>query len=719
MTELSNYQAVLDGLRKRTGVNSGPLSLVSFTIAGVQEFLDAARTTRDVWNGSYLLSYLVWRATRVALSEIEQDNRISKQDTSRFVLLPAVEAQPFWRWWAHGSAEGLDVAHFPNTVLLVVPGDAHAAAGLANAMELAIEQEWAKICNAAREPLATLLNDNTAGWFWDHQTRWRRSHRGQSWQQVFEVYSSVFTLPDDEDSFEKLAGGLRLDPERGPAGQLFEAAMRLLTDRKARRDFEQWVQEGYRCSLCGSRSALANYARNATTGALRISAEAVGEFWEQVRDIQTLKYTFREGDRLCAVCTVRRLAPQSYLRGVFPEIRERILFPSTSAIATADWASEVLRKAEEDEHVYAAAAAFPDTLRAWQRELGIEDPPEAMLPYFDSAPQGLQAFAQIDGRWFYEETYAPDQLMRDFGIAETLARSHASPFPEFIRKLREQGLRDPDDYIAVLAADGDRMGEWMSGRMAPERFDLDWQAKLSAALAEFAREVCNRLEKDLPAKVVYAGGDDVLAFVPQRRLLEAIDALDSAFEEKVRQPLGFCRSAPIAPTLSVAAVLAKHNEPLRGAIVRAHQLLKNTAKRAFGRNAFAIYRTTEGIETGAGFSVDGQRTLAPLAALFQAMCGKLSPRVRYELERLRDGFAPWFDEGARREALQAVIRRAFERHYDAPADSAETQQVLEAATQLFELVWRWSQIKHGEPIEPLAAFLGLLGLVQFLARHKS
>ena len=85
MTVEADYASLLQELRNRASLGKGPLSLVSFTIAGVQTFLDSARTTRDVWNGSYLMSYLMWKATEKALNEVLSRSGVSHpcSDTQR------------------------------------------------------------------------------------------------------------------------------------------------------------------------------------------------------------------------------------------------------------------------------------------------------------------------------------------------------------------------------------------------------------------------------------------------------------------------------------------------------------------------------------------------------------------------------------------------------------------------------------------------------------
>ena len=62
----ASYESTLESLRNELH-HTGTLSMLSFTIAGIQDFLSAARTTRDVWNGSYLVSHLSRLAAEIIL----------------------------------------------------------------------------------------------------------------------------------------------------------------------------------------------------------------------------------------------------------------------------------------------------------------------------------------------------------------------------------------------------------------------------------------------------------------------------------------------------------------------------------------------------------------------------------------------------------------------------------------------------------------------------
>src|SRR5436309_13346369 len=66
------------------------MAFVSFFLGPVQSFIEAARSVRDLWTGSYLLSYLTFQAMRPIL---KRDDLNPEQ---AFVF-PVVADLPLWR----------------------------------------------------------------------------------------------------------------------------------------------------------------------------------------------------------------------------------------------------------------------------------------------------------------------------------------------------------------------------------------------------------------------------------------------------------------------------------------------------------------------------------------------------------------------------------------------------------------------------------------------
>ena len=129
------------------------------------------------------------------------------------------------------------------------------------------------------------------------------------------------------------------------------------------------------------------------------------------------------------------------------------------------------------------------------------------------------------------------------------ARAEAQAFGESHVRPLLQVLGDPHPYVACLAADGDRMGETLRflARGGAER-----HGHFSQALACFAARARLIIERRRGV-LVYAGGDDVLAFVALPDAFDCAEELRAAFVEHVARSLAYLGDDPAVPrpTLSV------------------------------------------------------------------------------------------------------------------------------------------------------------------------
>ena len=136
---------------------------------------------------------------------------------------------------------------------------------------------------------------------------------------------------------------------------------------------------------------------------------------------------------------------------------------------------------------------------------------------------------------------------------------------------REYG--QPCPYGVLLLADGDRMGELLdkAGNKAAHQ-------KVTRALSSFAGSV-SALVREHEGHAIYAGGDDVLAFVPLNNAYDCARALSERFVsalEAVSAELG-----AVTPTLSVGLGISHIMEPLGNT----RELAKTAEKAAKGDSA--------------------------------------------------------------------------------------------------------------------------------------
>lgn len=145
-------------------------------------------------------------------------------------------------------------------------------------------------------------------------------------------------------------------------------------------------------------------------------------------------------------------------------------------------------------------------------------------------------------------------------------------------KLKGYSLPRPTPYYAFLIADGDYMGKQLRSID-----NIDSHVEFSKVLSRFSEETAKIME-DHNGQLIYGGGDDVMAYLPIHRCLEAAKKLRECFVNKMK--LVIPESAEHPPTLSVGIVIAHMLEPLeevRRMAQEAEKLAKET------RNALALH----------------------------------------------------------------------------------------------------------------------------------
>jgi len=140
-------------------------------------------------------------------------------------------------------------------------------------------------------------------------------------------------------------------------------------------------------------------------------------------------------------------------------------------------------------------------------------------------------------------------------------------------------LAEPYPYVACIVADGDRMGRAIDSLDSAEA-----HRAFSKALAGFADVARQIVEQQHRGALVYAGGDDVLAFVSLPEALGCADDLRKAFESAMATA---CASlaADRRPTLS-AGLGVGHVMESMGDLLTLGRQAEREAK--LDRNALAV-----------------------------------------------------------------------------------------------------------------------------------
>jgi CRISPR-associated protein Cmr2 len=315
-------------------------------------------------------------------------------------------------------------------------------------------------------------------------------------------------------------------PLAGAYKDVRQAAEQALAGRKSLRDFCPWRHDragAPKSSLDGARvSVLASDRRGAGFRRLRIA----------------------EGEQLDAIGLIKRA-------GFEPE-----QFVPIVNVAAGAWLRLAAAKAPAELAALREACRAQGIAQIW-RSLPVVGP----LPF--------DAGVLYPSRWpaLFKELVPPQE---NAAVARRWGEAH-------VRPLLRRMSGEPPAYVACLAADGDHMGRAIDGLCSAAA-----NRQFSQALARFPGEARDIVEQRHCGSLIYAGGDDVLAFLPVATAPECAAALARAFADR----LGQAAPAGAAPTLSVGIAVGHVLEPM--------SLLLDLARRAermakdAGRAALAI-----------------------------------------------------------------------------------------------------------------------------------
>lgn len=158
----------------------------------------------------------------------------------------------------------------------------------------------------------------------------------------------------------------------------------------------------------------------------------------------------------------------------------------------------------------------------------------------------IRAFS-YDAQLFLPERWEPYFADNGFTAVEGARFGRA-----FVQPVLDR-MPEPYPYVACIVADGDRMGNTIDGLAGKGLVAL---RHFSARLSEFAGRAHEIVEREHRGVLVYAGGDDVLAFVCVQDALSCARALREAFSTTVSLALEEVGAHAPAPTLSVGLGIA-------------------------------------------------------------------------------------------------------------------------------------------------------------------
>jgi CRISPR-associated protein Cmr2 len=274
-------------------------------------------------------------------------------------------------------------------------------------------------------------------------------------------------------------------------------------------------------------------------------------------------FDIKKDESLDAISLVKRLS--------FHLFSEPPYFPSVCQVAF----SQLRREIEKDESFINLAMEYQDWI--WSEFPKLKK--RSLYESFDS-----RLFYVTHIKEMVEEAY-PNK-----NEEEQIIKLMAQKLESFYKETRLNST----PYYAFLVCDGDHMGKALRNLNNIE----DHQA-FSKKLSEFAtkaRKIITTDKRD-EGELVYAGGDDVMAYLPLHRCLDVAAKLQQLFGELMNEALP---KEAARPTLSVGIVIAHMMEPM-SEVRKLAMTAEKQAKRK--RNELAIFFQKRGGGDRMRFSV--------------------------------------------------------------------------------------------------------------------
>lgn len=557
----------------------------------VQGFIRQARRTRDLWAGSFLLSWLTGKAMAAVAGE---GGRIT---------FPALDGDVMWAALRSSPSDGRPpprpaVATLPNQFTVDVDGQDGKA--LATAAVTAVKDAWEGLAKAVWDTFLERVEggDGTRE-IWDRQI-------GTFWRVTW-------TIGDADAASGR--GHWRFPAPLPPA------------------------EGGDHCAMMGDYQELSGHVR------ARGGAKAQDAFWNAVRGRVCVEIYKKEqphgslelgrSERLCAIALVKRLFPllppatltqhigwlpvqQGWENGHTTARRLR-KYPSTAFMAALPWLLKTTEHAGNSGHDgLDAADAFQREVVAIARRAGVTDLDSgdsdldalAIDPLLTQAekstrlhptwPGRLHKIFALDGTLFFEEGIARRQEelrenrrknQGDGADYEDLSGPQAAAVADLQAALRtlqkatapEGGRRQrkmlkASPHYALLRMDGDNIGKVLAQGK---------KAEVSKALAQFTQQAQDVLERGFGLPL-YLGGDDVLALLPLHTALGVAEDLRLKFKAVTVEAGAIANAGCPDPTLSGGLVFAHYTTPLGQVLDLSKELLDQVAKAANDRDSLAM-----------------------------------------------------------------------------------------------------------------------------------
>jgi CRISPR-associated protein Cmr2 len=538
--------------------------LATFSFTPVQELIKASRKMRDFWAGSWLLHYLAARVSWKLALQYGPDS----------LVYPSLFQQPlidtwllekwpeFDKWIKQPSERQLLTAGFPNVVVMLLPEDKVDAA-MQTAKQL-LWEEWLNVgdlvfdrLRAERKWMPKLVKEHITwnGWL---QTQWQSywsatpvgdkylaltSHQIDvpdlniksdiSWRetqnQTFQVGTKQELFTKNEDEFLQIATekSWRKYPIKANVGSwwpyIFDRTRANVSAIKNARTWKLPTVFDTRSTISGLGSIVHPFEKKR-----KVNNEEAKQLWQQHAGL------FDGREQLNATEVVKRglhlVIPQ-----LVPGLEKTTRIDASYPDLTAGVVGYLKTNSTADlQNFKNACNAVEEKIKS--RNFGLNIPEICGIPWVEST-------LSLTQQKYHSRHLSPGWLVEDLEIEKERKKELKVELDLVVNEYYPGN--NPADWYVLAAGDGDGMSEWLKGKKLKEyhhylpanlaekvrqdsqevgiafdkfineqkRMGPSSHAALSRALLDFSNQLVPYLtEQRYAGRLVYSGGDDVLAY---------------------------------------------------------------------------------------------------------------------------------------------------------------------------------------------------------------
>lgn len=331
--------------------------------------------------------------------------------------------------------------------------------------------------------------------------------------------------------------------DKGDYLSAVQLASKVLAARKATRDFDPAATCPYQSELMIPKSSLDGLRETV----LKENQDAPADEREKVSHGTRQKLSLAKSEQLDAVGVIKRLG--------FEDKAEQ--FTPISRVMADAWIDKLLADGVDLAPIKDIFNKLtPNIVSKVTGNQGIYDkfPYDAQLLYKSRLEAEILRIQNIIKNQDDKDKDEIENFKQALSTLEELKNLKNKEDKNFLETIWKK-YGQPYTYGALLLADGDRMGELLS-----KAKNLEQHQAVTKALSNFASSVADIMRK-YRGHCIYAGGDDVLGFVPLDKAYECANELQQTFFNALKGIAGELK-ADKNPTLSVGLAICHIMTPM-------------------------------------------------------------------------------------------------------------------------------------------------------------